>query len=116
MLENIALIKEVHEHKSIIKAEEEARGYLSKINLENVSKSRVTKCSELEVFYVMLIRALMTDSKNIIIVLPFSIIDNLTDVKTFIDNISILNHKNIIILDIYTNESNYQGNLCNTIK
>ena len=37
MLENIALIKEVHHHKSIVSAEKDAKEYLSKINIENIN-------------------------------------------------------------------------------
>ena len=116
MLENIALIKEVHQHKSIVSAEKEAKDYLSKINLEKISNNRVIQCSNLEIFYVKLIRALMTDEDNIIIVLPFSITTNLTDVKSFIDNIYMLNYKKILILELYTNKSKYEGSLCNIIK
>jgi len=116
MLENIALIKEVHHYKSIVSAEKEAKDYLSKINIENISNNRVIQCSNLEIFYVKLIRALMTDEDNIIIVLPFSITANLTDVKSFIDNIYMLNHKKILILELYTNKSKYEGILCNIVK
>jgi len=116
MLENIALIKEVHQHTPIQEAEEEAQYHLAKIGLDNISKNRIVQCSKIEIFYVMLIRALMTEDKNIVIVLPFSITNNLTDVKGFIDNIEILNDKNILILDLYTNESKYKDTLCNTIK
>ncbi len=116
MLENIALIKEVHQHTPIQEAEEEAQYYLAKIKLDNISKNRIVQCSKLEIFYVMLIRALMTNENNIVILLPFSITNDLTDVKGFIDKIEVLNNKNILILDLHTNKSKYKDTLCNIIK
>jgi len=117
MLENIAIIKEVHELKATVDAQEEATQYLKKIHLESIGTNRLTQCSELEIFYIMLIRALMTKEMNAIISAPFSLINNLREVKTLLKNIEILNNgKNILILDINSNESHYIGSSCTIIR
>ena len=117
MIENIALIKEVHLLLSTPKAQEEAQEYLKKIGLESIATNRLTACSAVEIFYVQLIRALMTQEKNIIIVSPFSLIDNLRNINDIIENIKLLNQdRNILILDTQNNEIHYKGYACNIVK
>ena len=74
MLENIALIKEVHQFIKTSSAQKEALYYLSKIDLQNVGKNRLTQCTSLEIFYISFIRALMTKEMNVIITntIPFN--------------------------------------------
>lgn len=117
MLENIALIKEVHELLSIEKAENIAKESLEKIGLSHIGLNRLNQCSSLEVFYVMFIRALMSRDMNVIITTPFSLISNLRDIQPILDNIEILNtHKNIFIFDNITNKSHYEGSSCPIVK
>ena len=118
MYENVALIKEVHEHLSTKKAQELTSNYLQKINLDEIGKNRVVQCNEVEIFYVMFVRALMTKEKNIIIVLPFSIVKSITDIKNILENLLTLtsNEKNVLILDTISNELHYKGTICHTIK
>ena len=98
MLENIALIKEVHEHMPTQKAQEEAKIFLEKIELESIGLNRLNQCNSYEVFCVSLIRALMTKEMNVIIVSPFHLIDNLRDIETVISTIRKLEiKKNILI-------------------
>ena len=117
MLENIALIKEVHELISIDEAEEIANKALSKIGLSNIGLFRLNQCSSMDVFYVMLIRALMTKEMNVIIVTPFALIKNIRNIKKVIDNINILNsEKTIYLLDDIANETHYKGCSCHIVK
>jgi len=117
MLENIALIKEVHEHMPTQKAQEEAKTFLEKIGLENIGLNRLNQCNSYEVFCVALIRALMTKEMNVIIVSPFHLIDNLRDIETVISTIRKLEiKKNILILDTLSNEIHYKGSSCNIVK
>lgn len=109
MCENIALIKETHEHKGIKDAEDEAYRMLEKIELGKIMLNRVSQCSSLEIFFVMFIRALMTQEKSIMIVPLFLLSSNLEDIKTVLEKISILNSdKNIYILDLISNENYYR--------
>lgn len=118
IVENIALIKEVHNHLETSVAQDEAISYLKKIGLSNIAKFRISQCSEVEIFYVMIIRALMTKEKSIVIVRPFAITHFLIDIKTIIDTILVLNNnKNIFILDLIVNEAEYKKeDRCNIIK
>ncbi len=117
MLENIALIKEFHEFLPIPLAQKEAFEYLKKIDLQNISLYRLTQCSSLDIFYVCLIRALMTKEMNVIIVMPFNLVDNLKDIKKVFKTIDKLEvEKNILILDLISNETHYKGCSCNIIK
>ena len=118
IVENIALIKEIHEHLETSIAQEEALSYLEKINMSHIKKLRISQCSEVETLYVMIIRALMTKEKTIVISRPFSIVHFLIDIKTIIDTILVLNNnKNILILDLSVNEAEYKKeSRCNMIK
>jgi len=117
MLENIALIKEVHEHLSTQKAQKIAKEMLKKINQEHISLFRVSACTPIEIFYTQFIRALMMKEKKIIIVTPFSLIDNLRDINAIINNIKILSSKkDILLLDMLSNENHYEGSLCSIVK
>lgn len=117
MLENIALIKEVHEHMPTKKAQEEAKEQLKKIELESIGLYRLNQCDTYEVFCVSLIRALMTKEMNVIIVSPFHLIDNLRDIETVVATIQKLEvKKNILILDTVSNEIHYKGSSCNIVK
>lgn len=117
MLENIALIKEVHEFMQTSLAQEEALNYLSKIDLQNIGKNRLSQCSSLEIFYTSFIRALMTKEMNVIIITPFHLIDNLREIETILSSIDKLDvKKEILILDTISNEAHYEGCLCNITK
>ncbi|MBL0708699.1 MAG: hypothetical protein JJW00_06605 [Sulfurimonas sp.] len=117
ILENIALIKEVHQFLKTSKAQEEALSYLKKINLQDISKNRPTQCTSLEIFYISFIRALMTKDMNVIILTPFYLIDNLRDIETILSTIKKLYiMKNILILDTFSNEVHYKGCSCNMIR
>ncbi|MEA2099013.1 MAG: hypothetical protein U9P72_02685 [Campylobacterota bacterium] len=102
---------------SIKDSQKIANEYLEKIDITHISLKRKSQCSNLEIFYTMLIRALMTKESNILIVSPLSIIENIKDIETIIQNINLLNdNKNIIILDTITNETHYKGCSCHIIK
>jgi len=102
---------------SIKDSEEIANEYLRKISLEHISSFRKSQCSNLEIFYVMIIRALMTKQPNILIIYPISIIKNFREIEIIIENINLLNNgKNITILDTITNETHYKGCTCHIIK
>lgn len=117
MLENIALIREVHEHMPTLQAQEEAKEALKKIDLQNIAFYRLNQCSSYEIFCVCLIRALMTKEMNVIIVSPFHLIDNLRDIQTIVSTIEKLEvKKNILILDTSSNEIHYKESSCNIVK
>ncbi len=112
MLENIALIREVHNHTPVRIAQEEAKVYLNKINRIDLGLKRPHQCNEVEVFYIMIIRALMTNEKNIVILNPLAILKNIEFLAIAMRNLAILNEtKNIIILENEINRFHYEGML-----
>lgn len=117
MLENIALMKEVHEGMPTQEAQSIAKTYLAKIGIEKIANNRLTQCNSLEIFYVMLLRALMHNKDTIMIVTPFFLIKKLSDIGGVLENISLLNSgKTLLILDNISNQSYYEGKACNIIK
>ena len=66
IVENISLIKEVHEFMPREEAQNQASDLLSKIDLKHIALYRANECSVIEIFYVMFMRALMTSDKNIL--------------------------------------------------
>ena len=117
MLENIAIIREVHEHLPTTEAQEQAIEQLKKLELEDIGLHRLNQCNSFDIFCVSLIRALMTKEMNVIIVSPFHIIDNLRDIETISTTIKKLEiKKDILILDTLSNETHYKGFSCNIVK
>lgn len=117
MAENIALIKEVHEGMSIKAAEGLACEYLEKIGIGSIALKRISACQSIEIFYVMLIRALMMPQEQICILTPFLLIKHLSGLDELLSNIALLNDKkDIIILDTYSNELHYKGCECHIVK
>jgi len=117
MLENIAIIKEVHFWMNTKEAQLLAKEFLDKIGLVHIGEYRLHQCSLQERFFVILIRALMTKEKKIIIKMPYAILYNLRDMRNICQKIDSLNSdKDIIILDTFNNEINYKEALCNIIK
>ena len=117
IIENISLIKEVHEFTPRLKAQKIASDLLSKAGLQHIEFYRANQCSIVEIFYVMFIRALMTRDKNIFIEVKHSVLESLKDIKSVFESINLLKgNKNIFILDLLENEDYYKGTLCNIIK
>ncbi len=117
MVENIALIKEVIFRVPTKEAQRVANEFLKKIELLHISLQRIENCSNIEIFYVMLIRALMSKEKTIIIESPYLIIKEIVNITDLMKNINLLNkNKKIVILDIENNAIHYEGCSCNIIK
>ena len=110
MIENISLIHEVHNHTPVKIAQQEARKYLKKINKLDIGLKRMHQCNEVELFYIMVIRALMTKEKNVVIIHPLSMLKHMEFLAIAMKNLSILNdEKNIIILENDINRFHYEG-------
>ena len=110
MLENIALIREVHQHKSIQDAQKEAKNCLNKINKTDIGLKRLHQVSEVEMFYVMVARAMMSDEDKIVLINPLAILQHVEYLAIAMKNLAILNdNKNIIILENDINRFHYDG-------
>jgi ABC-type proline/glycine betaine transport system ATPase subunit len=116
-MENISLIKEVQKFMSVEDAQKLARDHLKLISFEDVAQKRVNNCGEIEIFYVKFIRALFSDAENILISTPFRILQSIENIDKIINNLlKYETQKNIVILDLFSNEHRYKGSACNTIK
>jgi ABC-type nitrate/sulfonate/bicarbonate transport system ATPase subunit len=117
MTENISLIKEVHHFMSVKESAKLALEHLSLIGYEDLADKRVNNCSDLDIFYVKFIRALVSDEKNIIIPTPFRILQNTENIDKIINNLLKYDtDKRIEILDLVSNEHRYEGCSCNMIR
>jgi len=117
MEENIALIDEVHYHLSREDAEAKAREYLAAIGLERVAKRRKNECSAIELFYVMIIRAFMCESRRVYVVFPFVITGNVLRIAEVIEAIQKLPaQKEIVFVDMEANAHHYKDCGCSMIK
>ena len=117
MMENISLIKEVNFGMSIKNAQILANEFLDKIELSYIGKFRKHQCQLSDIFFVLLIRALMTKERLVIIKSPYRLLYTLTDIKNICQKIDILNSdKDILILDTLNNKMNYKETICNIIE
>ncbi|MCK9492081.1 MAG: hypothetical protein M0Q24_08315 [Sulfurimonas sp.] len=117
MLENIALIKEVHEHLATKDAQVQAREALAKINLQKISLYRVHMCNAYEIFCVCVVRAMMSDDKSVIIISPINLLDNSSSMDDVVSVIKKLQmSQDIVILDTLANETHYKEVSCNIVK
>ncbi len=102
---------------AVNKAQNLANKYLEKVNLLNITSKRPNRCTDIEKLYTMIIRATMCKNKKIIIANPVHLLNNLKDIKDIIKGMkSIINNKDVVILDILSNEIHYEGCLCHIIK
>lgn len=99
------------------KAQKLAKEYLEKINLLNIAYKRPDRCTDIEQLCTMIIRATMCKNTKIMINNPMYLLHNLKDIKDIIKEVeTILNDKDIVILDLLSNEIHYKGCQCHTIK
>lgn len=109
MVENIALIEEVHQRIPRVSAHANALKLLKKLNMRHLAHKRTSQCNEYEQFTVSLIRASMMQSAEIVIVSPltqYSSKDPIGDLIQVLDALEIT--KSVMILDIKLYEKEYE--------
>ncbi|MEA1982918.1 MAG: hypothetical protein U9N39_05175 [Campylobacterota bacterium] len=117
ILENIAIIKEVHENMNTKQAQIVAQESLDRISLPHIGFKRSNECSIMELFYVMVIRACMSKESRIIIQTPEKLIGNLKNIHVALEKITLLDFKKeILIVDTIDNKNFYKGSLCNIVE
>jgi ABC-type cobalamin/Fe3+-siderophores transport system ATPase subunit len=110
MVENISLVKQVHHFMSVKDSAKMALEYLSVVSCEHLANKEVDDSSELELFYVKFIRALLSDGKNIVILTPYRILEATQNMDEVINNLLKYNsEKKVTILDLVFNEHRYKG-------
>jgi ABC-type sugar transport system ATPase subunit len=115
IIENIALIKEVHEGFSRDKALAVAQEALNAVGAGHIAHFRSVKCSVKELFIAQLIRATMVQYAKIVIIRPFVMLKDTEEIQTIVDVVfQIAKTHDCTVLDMKINRSKYEagGDLC----
>ena len=119
IIENIALIEEVHQNLPREVAHTNALEKLSLLRLETIAMSRIASCNQFEYFNVLLIRASMMLDAKIYVVLPlqqFHTNSSIGDMLQSIVDVSV--EEKITILDLVSSVEDYKlkGVICHIIE
>lgn len=118
MIENIALILQVHEGLSRKAAHKRARQELKALELLHLADWRYNVCSDKEIFYVQLIRAHMQKNAKIVIDQPFAFLAEEVDlgfIFTALDRLMIA-YEEVLIIDLLGQKSHYKETACHIEK
>jgi ABC-type lipopolysaccharide export system ATPase subunit len=118
MIENIALILQVHEGLSREAAHKRAHQKLKVLELLHLANWRYDICSEKEIFYVQLIRAHMQKNAKIVIDQPFAFLAEEVDlgfIFTALDRLMIA-YEEVLIIDLTGQKSHYKETACHIEK
>lgn len=100
-----------------LKAQELAQKTLKTIGLGSLGLKRPEECFINDIFFIMLIRAMMCKEETIIIEYPESVLESLNDIVKVMDTMALLrSSKKILFLDLQNNENYYKGTQCTIIK
>jgi ABC-type lipoprotein export system ATPase subunit len=119
IIENIALIEEVHQNFERKKSHANALKKLKKLNLQHLETKRSSECSDLEIFSLSLIRASMMKDVIIVVITPlvqYQAEDSLEHLYKVLDTLEIKERTIILDLSLYENDYRDKGIICNIIK
>jgi len=118
ILENVALVSQVHQGLNRIKAQEKAFIALEKLGISHLSFLRYNECDTKDIFCAQLARAAMIEENKVIIEQPFSLLAEEVH-KDFIfdalQNLDIAFNK-VFVLDLEHQESFYKEGPCHIEK
>ncbi len=114
MLENIALVLQVHEHLSRKKANKEVYHALNSLELEHIAQLRYEACSDKEMFFVQLIRASIQKDAKIIIEQPFMLLSEEMNLDFILESLDALRieYGRVLIIDLIHQENYYREGRC----
>lgn len=119
VIENIALIQEVHQRVVREVAHSNALEKLRLLGLEKIAKSRIATCSQFERFCVSMIRASMMLDAKIYIILPLQQFHTNNSIEDTLQSVCDINiQEQVIILDLVSNIEEYKlkGATCHIIE
>lgn len=118
MLENIALISQVHEKLSITRSHKKAYEALSTLDLGRIASLRYENCSAKEKFYVQLLRANILKDAKVIIEQPFMLLAEEMSIEFILNALQRLNisYDRVSIIDLIHQQSNYKEPQCHIEK
>ena len=109
VIENIALIEEVHQRLPREVAHINALEKLTQLGLGTIAQSRIGSCSQFERFSVSMIRASMMLDAKIYIVLPLQQFHTNNSIEDMMKSITDLNvEESITVLDVVSNLEEYK--------
>ena len=117
IIENIALIEEVHQRYNRDTSHKNALKKLEKLNMQYLATKQLSECNEFEKFSLMLIRASMMQYVTIVIITPLVQYQSQDSLEYLTQTMKILEiEKRTIILDLslYKNDYKEKGLLCPT--
>lgn len=114
MVENIALILQVHEKLSRNKAQKRAFDALHSLHLDRLAPLRYDVCSIQDIFYVQLIRAFVQKGAKIVIDQPFVFLNEQTDINFILEALDALlvPYQDVTIIDLEHQKSHYKEVSC----
>ncbi len=118
VIENIALIEEVHQRYNRDISHKNAFIKLSQFNMQSLASKKVSQCNELEKFTLVLIRASMMKNVTIVIVTPLVQYQSQDSLDYLLRAMQILKiEKRTVILDLslYKNDYKEKGLTCHII-
>jgi len=109
VLENIALIRQYHGRLSRRQAEDMAREYLQRLQVEDLAGRRNPSLREEERFCVMVLRAVMLEDSILVLDRPFEMMPALGESRFIYDIIHHVAemHRECHIFDYFLNEGRY---------
>ncbi len=119
IIENIALIEEVHERYEREKSHANALEKLKKLNLQDLQTKRPSQCSDLELFSLSLIRASMMRYVTITVITPLVQYQSENSLEHLFKVLNILDVKErtiVLDLSLYENDYKDKGITCNIIR
>lgn len=117
MIENIALIPEMHQGLRVPIAEQQAKIELEQAGMQHIGNKRVPQCTDKEKFYAMLIRAKLFNPSKILIEAPFSFISGMHSVEFIMNAIKNADIPHSVeIADLKSNRMHYTGEECHILE
>lgn len=108
MIENIAIIEEFHNRITTNEAHSHGFELLKKINCESIAYKHINECSYLELFYVMLLRAIMCKEDVIIVCYVYFLVEDLETLDPIVEVLENLKiQKKIVFVDSKKNKHLY---------
>ncbi len=104
IVENIALILEYHENRSIEKANKIALSLLKRYGIDNLANKKVYEIDKVDNIIIKYIRAYVSNFDTIVIDRPFSMLDSLEELDIVFGLNKILDKKTIEIVDLKSND------------
>jgi len=104
VVENIALMLEYNNNYSINKAEKTVFRLMKRFQIEGIKDKRVYELNKKDILIVKYLRAYVSSFDTILIVKPFSMLDNIEDIEVLFEMFNIFSDKITKIVDLDSNQ------------